>query len=72
MRVFVVIREDQSELGYIDTSIVGLFTGRDDAERTRQLGERSARDERLRIEGDPGVWGGDWQVSYRLEEHELS
>ncbi len=70
MTVYVLIREDQNEHGYIDTSIVGVFSARSTADE-HEAGEwRQARAEGLAIEDDD--CDGDWQVSWRIEAHEVA
>ena len=69
--VHVVIREDQNEHGFIDTSVVGLFRSRNDADAFVEASTSGARDEGLRVSGDPGT-DPDWQVSWMIEAHSLS
>jgi hypothetical protein len=69
--VHVVIREDQNEHGFIDTSVVGLFRSRNDADAFVESSISGARDEGLRVCGDPGT-EPDWQVSWMIEPHALS
>jgi hypothetical protein len=71
MTVHVVIREDQSEHGFIDTSVVGLFRSRHDAAAFVESSTSEARDEGLRVCGDPGT-EPDWEVSWMIESHSLS
>ena len=68
MTVFVLIREDQNEHGYIDTSITGVF-------RTRES-RRRWRPSSVCMRGRTGLW---WKVTRvltasgrcpgRVEEH---
>jgi hypothetical protein len=71
MTVHVVIREDQNEHGFIHTSVVGLFRSRNDADALVESSVSEARDEGLRVCGDPGT-EPDWQVSWMIESHSLS
>jgi hypothetical protein len=71
MTVHVVIREEQNEYGFIDTSVVGLFRSRGDADTFVESSVSGARDEGLRVCGDPGA-EPDWQVSWMIESHPLS
>jgi hypothetical protein len=71
MTVHLVIREDQNEHGFIDTSVVGLFRSRNDADAFVESSVSGARDEGLRVCGDPGT-EPDWQVSWMIESHSLS
>jgi hypothetical protein len=70
MTVHVVIREDQNEYGFIDTSVVGLFRSRNNADIFVESSASGARDEGLRVCGDPGT-EPDWQVSWLIESHTL-
>ena len=71
MTVFVLIQEHQNEHGFVDTSILGVF--RDEhAARGREADERrQARDHGLIIEDDDSP-GGEWQVSWKVEEYAVS
>ena len=68
MRVFVLIREDQNEHGYIDTSITGVFREARIAKETEILERLHARQEGLVVEHDESP-DGEWQVSWKVEEH---
>jgi hypothetical protein len=71
MTVHVVIREDQSEHGFIDTSVVGLFRSRPDADSFVKSSVLQARHEGLRVCGGTGD-PADWDVSWIVEGHALS
>jgi len=71
MTVFVLIREDQNEHGYIDTSITGVFQGKHLAEEHQVLERLHARDQGLVVEDDESP-DGEWQVSWKIEEHLVS
>ena len=68
MTVFVLIREDQNEHGYIDTSIAGVFREAGAAKEMETLERLQARQERLVVEDDDSP-DGEWQVSWNVEEH---
>jgi hypothetical protein len=70
MTVHVVIREDQNEHGFIDTSVVRLFRSRNDADAFVESNISEARDEGLRVCGDPET-EPDWQVCWMIESHSL-
>ena len=70
MTVYVLIREDQSEHGYIDASIVGIFQEERTAKEQQEAECIRVRDEGLRLEDDDS--DGDWQVSIYVEHHHLS
>ena len=68
MTVFVLIREDQNEHGYIDTSITGVFREALVAKEMETLERLGARQEGLVVEDDESP-KGEWQVSWKVEEH---
>ena len=68
MMVFVLIREDQNEHGYIDTSIAGVFREAGVAKEMEILERLRARQEGLVVEDDESP-DGEWQVSSNVEEH---
>ena len=68
MTAFVLIREDQNEHGYIDTSIVGIFHEQQAAAAEESRERLRARAERLVVEDDHSA-DGEWQVSWKIEEH---
>ena len=70
MTVYVLVREDQNEHGFVDTSITGVFRERRVAEE-QEVRERSlARQQGAVIEDDDSP-AGEWQVSWKVEEHDL-
>ena len=68
MTVFVLIREDQNEHGYIDTSITGVFREARIAKETETHERLHTRQEGLVVEDDESS-DGEWQVSWKVEEH---
>ena len=52
MTVFVLIREDQNEHGYIDTSITGVFSQARIAQEKETLERLHAQQEGLVVEDD--------------------
>jgi hypothetical protein len=68
MTVFLLIREDQNEHGYIDTSITGVFREASIAREIETLERLHARQEGLVVEDDESP-DGEWQVSWKVEEH---
>ncbi len=71
MTVFVLIREDQNEHGYIDTSITGVFSDERVAKEQEALDRVHAREQGLVVEDDESP-DGEWQVSWKVEEHFVS
>jgi hypothetical protein len=71
MTVFVLIREDQNEHGYIDTSVAGVFHDKHTAQRQEVLERRKASEEGLIVEDNDSP-DGEWQVSWSIEEHVVS
>jgi hypothetical protein len=70
MIVHVVVREDQNEHGFVDTSVGGLFRSRRDADAFVESSSVEARSQGLRVWGDPGA-EPDWDVSWTIESHPL-
>ena len=68
MTVFVLIREDQNEHGYIETSITGVFREAGVAKEMETLERLHARQEGLVVEDDDSP-DGEWQVCWKVEEH---
>lgn len=64
---FVLVREDQNEHGYIDTSIGGVFLEESTAKEPESLNRRQAQEQGLVVEDDES--DDEWQVSWKLEEH---
>lgn len=67
MTVYVLIREDQNEHGFVDTSIAGVFLEQGAAQRCEASERQLARDNGLIVEDDDT--DVDWQVSWKIEEH---
>jgi hypothetical protein len=67
MTVYVLLREDQNEHGYIDTSITGVYRDLRLAKEQEASERLSARGQGLLVEDDER--DPDWQVSWKLEEH---
>jgi hypothetical protein len=70
MTVYVLVREDQSEQGFVDASIVGLFRSQDEAAVLLKSSMAEAREQGLRVCGDPGT-EPEWEVSWNIEPHPL-
>ena len=70
MTVFVLIREDQNEHGYVDTSITGVFREEGVAKEMEALERLHARQEGLVVEDDESS-DGEWQVSWKVDEHRV-
>ncbi|MEO7274131.1 MAG: hypothetical protein ABIX28_22060 [Vicinamibacterales bacterium] len=71
MKVYVLVREDQNEHGFIETSIAGIFHDQRKAAAAETRERRGARTEGLVVEDDDSPDGG-WQVSWKLEEHAVA
>lgn len=70
MTVFVLIREDQNQHGYIDTSVAGVFQSEQVARQQEAVERRHAQDQGLIVEDDDS--DGEWQVCWKIEEHAVS
>jgi hypothetical protein len=68
VRVFILVREDQNAHGYIDASITGVFREARIAKEMEALERLEARQEGLVVEDDDSP-DGEWQVSWKVEEH---
>ena len=71
MTVYVLIREDQNEHGYVDTSISGVFHNEQVAQEQEAIERRHAREQGLIVEDDDSP-DGEWQVSWKVEEYAVS
>lgn len=67
MTVYILLREDQNEHGYIDTSITGVFRDEGIAREQETLERLQARQQGLVVERDESG-DGEWQVSWKVEE----
>ena len=70
MTVYVLIREDQNQHGYVDVSITGIFREKRIAKKLEEIERAVAHRQGRRVcdeLDDP-----DWEVSWKIEEHDLS
>ena len=68
MDVHVLIREDQNDHGFIDTSIEGVFLTRHGALVAMREAQEEARSEGLRATTmDDDSCEDDWQVYWKIE-----
>ena len=70
MTVYVLVRDDQSEHGFVDASIVGLFRSHNEATVVLESSVAEARKQGLRVCGDPGT-EPEWEASWNIEPHPL-
>ena len=63
----MLIREDQNEQGYVDTSIAGVFQDQHAAREQEALERRTAREQCLIVEDDESP-DGEWQVSWAIQD----
>jgi len=70
MTVYVLVREDQSEYGFVDVSIAGLFRSQEEAVVVLKSSVTEAREQGLSVCGDPGI-EPEWEVSWHIESHPL-
>ena len=68
MTVFVLIREDQNQHGFVDTSIAGLYGDLERARLQEQADRARAVAAGLIVDDDDSP-DGEWQVSWKIEEH---
>lgn len=69
MTVYVLIREDQSDLGYIDTSIQGVFRDKGAASEQEAIERREAQAQGLVLDDESS--DAEWQVSWKIEDYLL-
>lgn len=70
MICYVLVREDQSDHGYTDTSILGVYATPALAEIARSEEEEIARRAGLQLAGEEGT-EGNWKVGFRVEPHRV-
>lgn len=70
MTVYVLVREDQSEHGFVDASVVGLFRTQKEVNSVLKSSVAAAREQGLLVCGDPGT-EPEWDVSWNIEPHPL-
>ncbi len=68
MSVYLLIREDQNEHGFVDTSITGAFRDESVAREHEWIERQKAREQGLIVESDDSG-AGEWQVSWAVEEY---
>jgi hypothetical protein len=68
MTVYVLIREDQNQHGFVDTSVAGVFLEQDAAESFETAERLRAKTLGLVVEDEDSP-DAEWQVSWRVEEH---
>jgi hypothetical protein len=76
MTIYIVVREDQNEHGYVDTSIIAAFTDAQMAEVRVNGLEAEALRAGERVEGRGDEWSSeddetDWSVSFEVQETTL-
>ena len=71
MDVYLLIREDQNDHGFVDTGVIGVFRSREDAQRSLNNEADIERRAGKLVDGDPDTPDGEWQVALRVEEHPL-
>jgi hypothetical protein len=71
MTVYVLIREDQNEHGYLDTSIAGVFHNEHVAREQEAIERQNARERGLIVEDDDSP-DGEWQASWIVEEYAVT
>ena len=71
MTVFVLLRQDQNDHGYVDTSVAGVYLESHVAREQEVLERRKARERGLIVEDDESR-DGEWQVSWTVQEYLVS
>ena len=62
------IRPAKRRYGFVDTSVVGLFRNRKEADTFMEASVIGAREEGLCVCGDAGV-DSEWEVCWTIESH---
>lgn len=71
MTVYVLIRENQNEHGYVDIDVAGVFADKAAALAWQSTDRVHAEAQSLRI-SDEEESEPEWQVGWRVEEHAVS
>ncbi|HEY6359927.1 MAG TPA: hypothetical protein VIX63_02420 [Vicinamibacterales bacterium] len=71
MTVYILIREDQNEHGYLDTSVIGVFRDKRAAKEQEAFECREAREQGLVVEDEDSP-DGEWQVSWMVKKYLVS
>lgn len=73
MDVHVLIREDQNDHGFVDTSIAGLLATYESAVKAMKEEQAAARAEGLRVVtlDDDSYEEADWQVYWKIDTQEV-
>jgi hypothetical protein len=70
MTIYVMLREDQNDHGFVDVTVEGVFHRKEDAQAQIDAEEAKARAAGMLVDGDDAV-DEDWEVSWRIEGHTL-
>jgi hypothetical protein len=68
MTVYLLVREEQSAHGFVDSDVIGAYRDRADAEGRLRAQAVAARGAGRLVEGDDDVPDGEWEVSFSLRE----
>lgn len=68
MTVYLLLREEQNEHGFVDTDVIGAYRERADAEGRLRAAAAGARIAGRLVEGDDDVRDAEWEVSFYLRE----
>ena len=71
MDVYLLVREDQNDHGFVDTDVIAVFRRKEDAELSLTDEAEGERRAGTLIDGDRNTPDGEWQVSLRIEECQL-
>ena len=71
MTIYLLVREDQNQHGFVDTGVIGAFRRKEDAEAHLQSEVRIERESGTWVDGEEGCPLDDWDVALRIEEHTL-
>jgi hypothetical protein len=72
MTVYLLVREEQSAHGFVDSDVIGAYRQRADAEGSLRALAGEARMAGCLVEGDDDVPDGEWEVSFYLREQAVN
>lgn len=71
MNIYLLVREDQNQHGFVDAAVIGAFRRKDEAEARLQRETQIELENGASVEGAEGCPLDEWDVSLRVEEHSL-
>jgi hypothetical protein len=72
MTIYLLLREEQSDHGFVDTEVIGAFRDRIAAGVRLDVETEAAREAGRLVEGDEAVGDGEWQLAFHVREQVLT